>query len=71
MHDCNRVHISLIVLAVFIDRDSDFDDELEDHTLFEMSTFSFCHDLSHLISILVSILFDRVALMKIIHIIDE
>ncbi len=69
MHDCDRVHISLIVLAVLTDRDSDSDDELEldDHSLFEMSTLSFCHDSSHLISTLVSILFDRVALMKIIH----
>ncbi len=67
MHDRNRVHISLIVLAVFTDRDSDFDDELEDHNLFEMSTFSFCHDSSHFILTLVSILFDWVSLIKIFH----
>ncbi len=66
MHDCSRVHISLIVLAVLTDRDNDFDDELEDHILFEMSALSFDHDSSHLISTLISILFDRVSLMKII-----
>ncbi len=69
MYDSDRVHISLIVLAVLTDRDSDSNDELEldDHSLFEINTFSFCHDSSHFISTLVSIFFDRVTFMKIIH----
>ncbi len=67
MHDCDRVHISLIVLAALIDRDNDFDDELEDYILFEMNALSFYHDSSHFISTLVSIFFDRVLLMKIFH----
>ncbi len=66
MHDCSRVHIPLVVLAALTDRDSDPDDGLEDHTLFEMSALSFDHDSLHLISTLIPILFDRISLMKII-----
>jgi hypothetical protein len=60
MHDCSRVHISLIILVVFTDRDCDFDNEFNDHFLFEMNAFSFDHCSSHFVSIFVSILFDEI-----------
>jgi hypothetical protein len=67
MHDCNRVHISLIILVVFTDRDCDFDNEFNDHLLFEVITLSFDHSSFILISVFVSILFDEIQLMKEVH----
>jgi hypothetical protein len=67
MHDCSRVHISLIILVAFTDRDCDFDSEFNDHSLFEMITLSFDHSSSILISVFVSILFDEIQLMKEVH----
>jgi hypothetical protein len=63
MHDCSRVHISLIILVVFTDRDCDSDNEFNDHSLFEVITLSS----SILISVFFSILFDEIQLMKEVH----
>jgi hypothetical protein len=67
MNDCSRVHISLIILVVFTDRDCDSDSEFNDHSLFEMSALSFDHCSSILIPAFVPILFDEIQLMKIFH----
>jgi hypothetical protein len=67
MHDCNRVHISLLIFVALTDRDCDFDSEFNDHSLFEMITLSFDHSSSILISVFVSILFDEIQLMKEVH----
>jgi hypothetical protein len=67
MLDCSRVHISLIILVAFTDRDCDFDNEFNDHSLFEMITLSFDHNSSILIFVFVSILFDEIQLMKEVH----
>ncbi len=66
MNDCSRVHISLIIFVVLTDRNYDFDNEFNDHSFFEMNALSFDHCTSHFVSSFVSILFDRIQLMKII-----
>jgi hypothetical protein len=67
MHDCNRVYISLIILVAFTDRDCDFDNEFNNHFLFEVITLSFNHNSSILISVFVFIFFDKIQLAKKVH----